>query len=166
MKRMKRWMALVAAALALGMVSTSCGKQEPTTPGEGSMSMAEVHVFDAWVSSPMKDVAAVYFQAHNAGAETDHLIGVTCDRAGRAEIDQTVKTGGQMQMQPVESVPIEPDQQIAFEPGGYHVMLFDLKKRLKGGSFLPLDLTFRNAGIVHVEAEVRPHVPEESGGGM
>jgi len=40
--------------------------------------------------------------------------------------------------------------QVAFDPGGMHIMLVGLKQPLKEGQTFPLTLTFRKAGKVDV----------------
>ncbi len=44
---------------------------------------------------------------------------------------------------------------VAFEPGGYHVMLMGLAGDLKPGDKVNLQLTFTNGGTVQATAEVR-----------
>lgn len=153
-----RWL-VVAAGLALGLVATSCG--DGGTSEETGMDEDTVHVADAWARSPSEDVGAVYFVAHNGAEEEDRLIGVSSPDAGRAEIHETVQEGGQMVMQPVEAVAIGPDEEIRFEPGGYHVMLFDLVAPLAVDSTITVVLEFELAGQVPIEAIVKAYVPDD-----
>jgi len=44
---------------------------------------------------------------------------------------------------------------IQFAPGGYHVMIVGLAAELKAGDQVVLQLSFENAGVVKVTAEVR-----------
>ena len=43
---------------------------------------------------------------------------------------------------------------VAFKPGGYHIMLLDLKHALREGEHIPLTLTFAKAGSIDVEVYV------------
>ena len=63
--------------------------------------------------------------------------------------------GGMMTMQPVESIPVPAGETVALEPGGYHVMLLDVKKVLAVGDTIDVTLTFEKAGEVTTTAEVR-----------
>jgi copper(I)-binding protein len=63
--------------------------------------------------------------------------------------------GGMMTMQPVESIEVPADGSVALEPGGYHVMLLDVKKELVPGDTIEVTLTFERAGEVTVTADVR-----------
>jgi copper(I)-binding protein len=63
--------------------------------------------------------------------------------------------GGSMTMQEVARVEVPAGETVAFEPGGYHVMLIDLAEPLVAGETFEMELTFEKAGTVTVEVEVR-----------
>jgi periplasmic copper chaperone A len=155
---------LLAALAATTLVTAGCSDDSSTGSGtEGGT----IRVTDAWARSPMQDVGAVYFTVHNGASEEDRLTGVSTPVAERAEIHETVEVEGQMQMQPVGSVAVAPDQDVIFEPGGYHVMLFGLSEPLEVGSTIEVTLIFSHAGNITVQALVKEFVPEEGvGGGM
>ena len=60
-----------------------------------------------------------------------------------------------MKMRRVEQVAIPAGAEVAFEPGGLHLMLIGLKAPLVAGKSLPLVLQFRDAGAIKVDFEVR-----------
>ncbi len=62
---------------------------------------------------------------------------------------------GTMTMQEVARVEVPAGETVAFEPGGYHVMLLDLAEPLVAGDTFEMELTFEKAGTVTVEVEVR-----------
>jgi copper(I)-binding protein len=41
------------------------------------------------------------------------------------------------------------------KPGGYHIMLIDLKRDLKAGEIVQMTLVFQNAGKLTVNAQVK-----------
>ncbi|PAX09396.1 hypothetical protein CKY28_01175 [Sphingomonas lenta] len=108
---------------------------------------ADLDVEDAWVRLPAVPgrPAAAYFTVQG-GPEPRTLIRVTADLAVRAEMHETMSGmgsgGGHMSMRPITAVPIPAGQEVAFEPGGRHVMLFDLDRRAKPGATTLLTLTF------------------------
>jgi copper(I)-binding protein len=67
--------------------------------------------------------------------------------------------GGVMRMFAVDGVDLPANRTVKLAPGGYHVMLMDLKRTLKAGERVPLRLTFELAGkkreTVEVDVEVR-----------
>ncbi|WP_231568331.1 copper chaperone PCu(A)C [Novosphingobium malaysiense] len=82
--------------------------------------------------------AAVYFSVRNDGPQAATIAGVYVEGSGKAEMHKT--EGGSMSA--VDAVEIAPGETIAFEPGGYHVMAFDLADTLKAGNATELTLTF------------------------
>jgi copper(I)-binding protein len=149
---------VVVAATVLTLVATACGG-EGSSPETG-LDEDTVHVADAWaIAAP--EGAAVYFGAHNGAEEEDRLIGVSSPEAGRAEVQETAEQGDQLVMQPVEAVAIGPDEWVRFEPGGYHIMLFDLASPLETDSTITVVLEFDLAGQVPIEALVRESAPDD-----
>jgi len=67
----------------------------------------------------------------------------------------TDTTTGMMEMKPVSSIPVPANGSVELKPGGYHVMLMQLKNPLTTGGTVPLTLTFEKAGTKQVTAEVR-----------
>lgn len=60
-----------------------------------------------------------------------------------------------MKMRPVEGgVDLAPGTTVEFKPGGYHIMLLDLKHKLNEGQRFPLTLTFAKAGTVKIDVLV------------
>jgi copper(I)-binding protein len=118
----------------------------------------DITVDGAWARSPMKDVGAVYFTIANDGDGDDRLVAARAEIADRAEIHETRMEADQAEMRPVDAVVIPAHGAVTFEPGGYHVMLFDLTRALEVGEDLSLVLTFEEAGEMEVAAEVRAFV--------
>ena len=50
---------------------------------------------------------------------------------------------------------IDPGKTVKLAPGGYHLMLFDLKSPLKQGDKLPVTLEFEKAGKVKLSLDVQ-----------
>ena len=63
--------------------------------------------------------------------------------------------GGVMKMRPVEKgLTIDPGKTVKLAPGGYHLMMMDLKSQLKQGDKVPVTLEFEKAGKVTVSLDV------------
>ena len=73
---------------------------------------------------------------------------------------------GVMTMRPLDKgLTIDPGKTVKLSPGGYHLMLFDLKSPLKQGDTLPITLEFEKAGKVAVSLEVQGVGAQAPGGG-
>jgi len=63
---------------------------------------------------------------------------------------------GVMTMRPLDKgLVIEPGKTVKLAPGGYHLMLMDLKTPLKQGDKVPLTLEFEKAGKVTLSLDVQ-----------
>jgi copper(I)-binding protein len=59
-----------------------------------------------------------------------------------------------MRMRPIAGLDVKPAGRVVLQPGGYHVMLVDLKHPLQAGEHFPLTLEFEKAGSIEVDVEV------------
>lgn len=104
---------------------------------------------------------AAYMNIMNHGAAADRLVAVKTDVAGRAEIHTHIMDGDVMRMRRVEGgVEIPLHGEVAFKPGGHHVMLFGLKAKLGEGDSFPLTLVFERGGEMTVTVKVNKKAPE------
>ncbi|CCD85787.1 conserved protein of unknown function [Bradyrhizobium sp. ORS 285] len=99
---------------------------------------------------------AGYLTIENKGAAPDRLVAASADVAGKVEVHEMAVTNGVMTMRPLDKgLVIEPGKTVALAPGGYHLMMMDLKSPLKQGDKLPLTLEFEKAGKVAVTLDVQ-----------
>jgi periplasmic copper chaperone A len=97
-----------------------------------------------------------YLTIENKGSVADRLIGGSGDVAGKVEVHEMAMNNGVMTMRPVDKgLTIEPGKTVKLAPGGYHLMLFDLKSPLKQGDKVPLTLEFEKAGKVNLSLDVQ-----------
>jgi copper(I)-binding protein len=97
---------------------------------------------------------AIYLVIHNLGSSADTLTGVSSNVAEAIEIHESKMSGDVMQMQQLESVPVERSAEIRFEPGGLHIMLIDLKKDLKVGDEVEITLHFTSFEDINITVPV------------
>ena len=87
------------------------------------------------------------------------IVKVESPVAGVAEVHTSETKGNLMTMRAVPSVALPAGKTVRFAPGGYHVMLMDLKRPVKNGEVVPITLTLeypdRKQEKVEVAAEVR-----------
>jgi len=118
-------------------------------------------------------IAGGYLTIENRGATPDRLISGSGDVAGRVEVHEMAMNNGVMTMRPLEKgLAIEPGKTVKLAPGGYHLMLMDLKGPFKQGDKVPLTLEFEKAGKVTLSLDVQgvgasaPAGMDHSGGHM
>jgi len=100
-------------------------------------------------------VGGGYLTIENKGPAPDRLIGGSADVAGKIEVHEMAVNNGVMTMRPVEGgLTIEPGKTVKLAPGGYHLMLLDLKGPLKQGDHLPVTLEFEKAGKVKLSLDI------------
>ncbi|MBS4082311.1 MAG: copper chaperone PCu(A)C, partial [Rhizobiales bacterium] len=79
-------------------------------------------------------VAAGYLAVTNKGLSADRLLSFTTDLAGQPEVHEMSNEGGIMKMRPLaKGLAIPAGATVKLEPGGYHLMLMQLKKPLAAG---------------------------------
>lgn len=152
--------------LGLALVLAGCGKA-PTAPAvetstgstpavAGPTSAPGIAISDAVVRLPLAsgNPGVAYFTVTQAAGAPRKLVGVSVDGVGRAEMHESKAADGRMSMDPVKDVPIAPGKSVAFAPGGYHVMLFDLDPSVKAGTTRELTATFDNGDKATAKARV------------
>jgi copper(I)-binding protein len=101
-------------------------------------------------------IAGGYLTIENKGSAPDRLIGGSGDFAGKVEVHEMAMNNGVMTMRSLDKgLTIEPGKTVKLAPGGYHLMLMDLKSPLKQGDKVPLVLEFEKAGKVNLSLEVQ-----------
>jgi copper(I)-binding protein len=107
-----------------------------------------------------------YLTIENKGASADRLVGGSGDIAGKVEVHEMAVNNGVMTMRPLDKgLAIEPGKTVKLAPGGYHLMMFDLKGPLKQGDKVPVTLQFEKAGKVTLSLDVQG-VGAQAPGGM
>ena len=114
-----------------------------------------VHPF-ARATPPGAKSGGVYMSIENTGDKPDTLVGVSSTVAADVAVHQMQMEGGVMKMSAAPAIQIKPHATLALGPGGYHVMLSDLRAPLKVGERFPLQLRFEKAGKIDVSVTVEP----------
>ena len=109
-----------------------------------TLAQAQVTIQDAWVRGtvPSQKASGAFMQL--SSTQNLRLVGASSPVAGVVEIHEMVMAQDIMRMRQISGLDLVPGQVLALKPGGYHVMLMDLKTQLKGGDTVPLTLTFED----------------------
>jgi hypothetical protein len=127
-----------------------------------------VQVIEPWAKAtvPGQKVGGVYMTI--VARENLRLTGVKSAVAEMAEVHQMKMENGMMRMRAVPFLELPAGKTVKLEPGGYHIMLFDIKQSLVAGQKLKLELTVEDATKrrhrIAVEALVRDRDAGPAGG--
>ena len=105
-----------------------------------SASFAQVAVGDPWARTtvPQQRVTGVFMTL--TAAEPLRLVEARSPIAGSVEVHEMAMEAGVMKMRALPGLDLPAGRAVELKPGGYHVMLFDLKKQIKAGDAVPLTL--------------------------
>lgn len=128
---------------------------------------AQVTATDPWVRAtvPGQEVAVAYVQL--AAPKGARLVAARTPAAKLVEVHEMVMDGDMMRMRRVPELVVPAGKPLSLAPGGLHFMLIGIRKPMKVGAVVPLELEFESDGrrqAVKLQAPVRP-VMESSGGG-
>ncbi|MCE7796773.1 copper chaperone PCu(A)C [Sphingobium sufflavum] len=98
--------------------------------------------------------SAGYFTVH-AGADPVTLRAVTSEAAVRVEMHDSVVKNGLMTMQQIDHVDIPAKGVLRFEPGGRHLMLWQVDPSVAQSGKVTLTLLFSNGDRILVDAAVQ-----------
>ena len=87
------------------------------------------------------------------------IVGASSNAAGITEIHEMKMDGGVMKMKAAPRLDLPAGKTVSLAPGGYHVMLMDLKQPLKKGDVVTITLQLEGANkkpeSLDIKAEVR-----------
>ena len=111
-------------------------------------SNANIDIKDAWVRSTVPgQMGTGAFMKITAKAGTQ-LVGVSSPVAGVGEVHEMKMDGDIMKMRAMPVLDLPAGKTVELKPGGYHVMLMDLKQPLLKDSKVSLTLMFKDANGV------------------
>ena len=126
-----------------------------------SSAVAQVAVVvEPWARATVQGQKATGAFMKITSKEGAKLVGASSAAAGVTEIHEMKMDKDVMRMAAVPSLDIPAGKSVELKPGGYHVMLMDLKAPLADKTNVPITLTFENAKGVKSQVELQ--VPVKS----
>jgi copper(I)-binding protein len=120
-----------------------------------------VEVKDAWVRSTVQGQQATGAFMKITAAKDARLVSVSSPVAGVSEVHEMKMDGDVMRMRAVEGgLALPAGKPVELKPGGYHLMLMDIKTALKKDTTIPLTLVVRDGS--GVETKLTLQVPVAS----
>jgi len=120
-----------------------------------------VSVQSAWARATVQGQKATgAFMTLTAKTATT-LVGVSTRVAGVAEVHEMKMDNNVMQMRALpDGLPLPAGKAVALQPGGFHVMLMDLKLPLQKDTTIPLTLRFKDAKGVESSLDIKVPVSQ------
>ncbi len=129
-------------------------------------SAAPVEVSNAWVRRAVSGQSGTGAFMKLKAPATTRLVGASTPVAGVAEVHEMKMEGDTMKMRAMsEGLQLPAGQAVELTPGGYHLMLMDLKQPIAVGSTVLLTLRFVDAKGVASEQNVQLPVAIGAPGG-
>lgn len=146
----KRTSLCAAGLLLAGLCSLSSAQAQPA------------QVQDAWVRVSVQGQKSTGAYMKITAREATTLVAVSTPVAGVAEVHEMKMDGDVMRMRALPAgLPIPAGGSVELKPGGFHVMMMDLKAALPKDSTVPLTLVFKDAKGAESRLELK--VPVRTG---
>lgn len=119
---------------------------------------AQVIVSDPWIRGtvPQQVTTGAFMQLKSA--KDAKLVEARSPVAGVVEIHEMKMENNVMRMRAVPSLALPAGRTVELKPGGYHMMLMDLKQQMKEGEVVPVTLVVESGGAretIEFKATVR-----------
>ena len=133
-----------AVAVVLSLASLAC--------------LAQVRVEAPWVRATVPEQRVTgAFMTLTAG-EPLRLVEARSPLAGNVEVHEMAMQGGVMKMRAIAALDLPAGKTVELKPGGFHVMLFELKRQIVAGETVPLTLVVVDQAGKRRDVEVRAEV--------
>jgi len=177
-KKSRMWRSRVALlfvsiAAMTSVVAAACGDDDDTgadttatsettatagasaTAGADEVKLGDLTISGAWVRTTTNDVTAAYMTIKSAG-DADTLVKASSPISGMVQLHEVITEGSSSKMQEKPGgFEVPANGMVELKPGGFHIMLMDVKDAPAEGSMVELTLTFEKAGEVTIKAPVQ-----------
>jgi copper(I)-binding protein len=124
----------------------------------------QVSVVDPYVrmAPPGAKATGAFMTIRNGGDKETKVVTAASQAANITELHNHINDGGVMRMRQVKEIAVPAKGEAQLKPGGYHVMLIDMKAPLKEGDHVVITLGFADGSSKEVHATVK----KPTAGGM
>ena len=151
---------LVAPAfLAAALLAGAAHAQAPADSAANA-----VTVEGAWARASVPGQKATGAFMRLTAPEAMRLVRAQSPAAGVTEVHEMKMDGDIMKMRAVPVLELPAGKAVDLKPGGYHVMLMDLKAPLAKGTSVPVTLIFQNAQGVESQQQLQLPVAAQAPG--
>jgi len=123
-----------------------------------AFAQANVSVKDAWVRAtvPQQKATGAFMQLQ--ATSDSKFVSASSPLTPNVEVHEMAMQGDVMRMRQVQSVELPAGKQVDLKPGGYHLMLLNLKAQVKEGDTVPFTLVFEGKDGKRETVEVKAPV--------
>lgn len=115
-----------------------------------------VVVDNAWIRYlPGDGPMAGYFTLHNQSDEILTLVGASSQRFAKVQLHRATDRDGMASMEQLDVVLVPPHGEVAFKPGGYHLMLMQRQGEFSVGDEVTIALHFGDKSVREVRFVVK-----------
>ncbi|MBK8247499.1 MAG: copper chaperone PCu(A)C [Gemmatimonadetes bacterium] len=144
--RSRRALPGIAAAFIMALAAAPLAAQTTT-----------VTASDPWVREVPagRATTGMFVLLKNAGPTERRVLSGKADVGDTLELHEMKRDNGMMRMSPVPAIVVPANGEVDLRPGGFHLMLFGLKKPLAVGDTVRATLTLDDGSEVRLVAPVR-----------
>ncbi|WP_310450691.1 copper chaperone PCu(A)C [Sulfuritalea sp.] len=121
---------------------------------------AQVTVKEPWVRATVSAQMATGAFMQITSVQDARLVEARSPVAGVVEVHEMSMDKDVMKMRAVKTLDLPAGKSVELKPGGYHIMLMDLKQQMKEGDTVPVTLVVegkdKKRSTIEVKAPVRP----------
>jgi copper(I)-binding protein len=125
--------------------------------------LAQVNISSAWARSTVPGQNGTGAFMTLVSKDGGKLVGAASPVAGVVELHEMAMDNNVMKMRAIPALELPAGREVQLKPGGYHVMLLDLKRPLKVGEKVQIELRLETRDgkrvTQPVEVEVRSTAP-------
>ena len=118
---------------------------------------AKIEIENAYVREvpPTMPNSAIFMKIENKSNKAVNLIKAESSVAKNVELHTHTMSNGMMKMYQVDKIIINANSETSLQPGGFHIMLIGLNKKLKENDIIDVELTFSNGEKTQIKASVK-----------
>lgn len=122
--------------------------------------LAQVEVKDPWVRATVQQQKTTGAFMQLTAIQDARLVEIRSPAADTVEIHQMSMANNIMRMRAVPELELPAGKAVDLKPGGYHIMLINLKQQVKDGDLVPVTLVFesndKKRQTIELQVPVRP----------
>lgn len=137
---------LVALFVSNGLISIGFAKE-----------VSAIKVSEAYAREtiPGTNISSAYMTLVNSTKRNISIVAASSKVSESIEIHEHTMKDGLMKMRQRDAVEIAANNQIKFQPSGFHLMIFDLKQPLKAGENIIITLHFDDKSQIDVDYAIK-----------